>query len=85
MSLVRYTCVDCANVSPETDPKYSLIGLSGWRSQEVEQGGQSITEWRCPTCWARFKRKTMARTMTQLPSFDSLRGKQPGGNRGNDK
>ncbi|HLV19659.1 MAG TPA: hypothetical protein VKZ49_02215 [Polyangiaceae bacterium] len=50
-------CVDCKMASPETQTNYTLISSRhGWRlSQSVAEDGRRIIEWRCPTCWQRFR------------------------------
>ncbi len=74
MPIVRHTCVDCGTESPETELSYSLLSLAGWRELRVEEpGGGTKVEWRCPTCWAKYKRQTRAKTVTNLPKLDVLK------------
>jgi hypothetical protein len=40
--------------------------MSGWRETKLE-GNKS--EWRCPTCWAKHKRVTRAKTQFNLPKI----------------
>lgn len=51
------TCVDCGSKSPETDTNYTLISAQhGWRLHRGRTpDGQLVMEWRCPTCWRKFK------------------------------
>jgi hypothetical protein len=53
----RETCVDCKKPSPETDTNYTLISAEhGWRLHRTRAvDGTFLMEWRCPTCWQRFK------------------------------
>jgi hypothetical protein len=60
-----YQCIDCRAKSPVVETEYTLISSRfGWRlSRRVNRDGSLILEWRCPTCWARFKeQKQMAMT-----------------------
>ena len=66
----HHVCVDCKKRSPETELNYSLIGLAGWREVRAERDGVVVPEWRCPTCWVEFKKKTRARTQINLPSLE---------------
>jgi hypothetical protein len=68
MPIGRHTCVDCQTQSPETELTYSLIALAGWREQHTtDAAGATKVEWRCPSCWRTYKKRTLARTMTNLP------------------
>ncbi len=53
----RQTCVDCHELSPETETNYTLIGSRfGWRLLRTKDaGGNVLVEWRCPSCWRAYK------------------------------
>lgn len=50
-------CVDCKTRSPETQTNYTLISSRhGWRlTRNFDREGNKVMEWRCPTCWTRYK------------------------------
>ena len=74
MPIGHHTCVDCRTESPETELSYSLLGLAGWRELRVADGAGGVrVEWRCPSCWATFKRRTRAQTQTNLPKLETLK------------
>ncbi len=52
-------CVTCGEPSPETETNYTLISAAyGWRlSRTLDDQGQVKMEWRCPKCWAVYRRK----------------------------
>jgi hypothetical protein len=54
----RQVCVDCGRQAPETETDYTLISARfGWRlRREKTLDGTIILEWRCPDCWAEFKK-----------------------------
>jgi hypothetical protein len=56
-----FKCVDCAKLPPDAESAYTLIGgKSGWRlTRHRDAAGAVIPEWRCPECWAVFRKKTM--------------------------
>lgn len=73
MALGHQLCVDCKAKSPETELSYSLtLNMSGWRETKVADK----SEWRCPTCWAKHKRATRAKTQFNLPSIGSIGRKE---------
>ncbi|HEY1958801.1 MAG TPA: hypothetical protein VGH28_24470 [Polyangiaceae bacterium] len=76
MALGHHICADCKKQSPETELNYSLLGLAGWREQRTTDGAAKV-EWRCPTCWAAYKKRTRARTQVNLPSLESIPKKRP--------
>ena len=79
VGLGHHTCADCKKKSPETELNYSLLGLAGWREQRTKNAeGAETVEWRCPACWAAFKKRTRARTQVNLPSIESIPKKRPG-------
>jgi hypothetical protein len=49
----RQTCVDCHELSPETETNYTLIGSRfGWRlTRTKDASGNMVVQWRCPACW----------------------------------
>jgi hypothetical protein len=53
----RQTCVDCHELSPETETNYTLIGSRfGWRlTRRADADGKPLVEWRCPACWRTYK------------------------------
>jgi hypothetical protein len=53
----RQKCVDCHELSPETDTNYTLIGSRfGWRlTRTLDAQGVAGAEWRCPGCWKVYK------------------------------
>ena len=78
-----HQCVDCDVSSPETDTNYTLISARfGWRlTRRFDATGQLVLEWRCPTCWARYKEnRGMLRTpLDGVPAVSSpLRENAPG-------
>lgn len=54
----RRECVDCRKVSPETSTDYTLISAKfGWRLTRIQTAeGNYGLEWRCPSCWAEYKK-----------------------------
>jgi DNA-directed RNA polymerase subunit RPC12/RpoP len=52
-----YECVDCRAKSPAVETEYTLISSRfGWRlNRRVGRDGALVLEWRCPTCWTKFK------------------------------
>lgn len=51
------TCVDCGATSPPIHTNYTLIGAHAWRTVRIERNGVLMPMWRCPACFAKFKRK----------------------------
>lgn len=53
----RHVCVGCGQLSPPTTTSYTLISARyGWRlTLSKDEQGQRVPEWRCPTCWQRFR------------------------------
>jgi hypothetical protein len=50
------TCFDCGKLSPPTNTDNTLTTSFGWRMvRRPSEQGELRNEWRCPTCWARFK------------------------------
>ena len=54
-----HTCVDCGTTSPVTETNYTLISARhGWRlTLAQDEKGVRVMQWRCPTCWTRFRSK----------------------------
>jgi DNA-directed RNA polymerase subunit RPC12/RpoP len=52
-----HVCSDCGAESPEVETNYTLISARhGWRlTRAFLPDGKIRMEWRCPTCWVRFK------------------------------
>ena len=74
VALGHHTCTDCKTKSPETELGYSLtLNMAGWRESKLAEGK---SEWRCPTCWAKHKRATKAKTQFNLPSIGSIKRKE---------
>jgi len=59
----RQTCVDCRELSPETETNYTLISARfRWRlTRTKDADGKLHVEWRCPSCWLVYKAKRDAR------------------------
>ena len=54
--LGREKCLECGRMSPETNGENTLTTSYGWRIRKTIDGaGSPGVEWRCPTCWQRFK------------------------------
>ena len=55
-------CVGCGKAQPESESVYTLIGgKSGWRvTRQKEASGLITTQWRCPDCWAAFRKTSRA-------------------------
>ncbi|MGH7437330.1 MAG: hypothetical protein ACRENE_16760 [Polyangiaceae bacterium] len=65
-------CFTCSGEAPKTHTDYTLIGC-GWRLvRRPTPDGSFSFEWRCPTCWAKYK------AQTGHSSSASLRGKTGG-------
>lgn len=58
----RIFCLDCSAKSPEVETEYTLIsGRFGWRlTRRMARDGSAVLEWRCPTCWAKYKAEKAA-------------------------
>lgn len=57
MSGPTRTCVDCQKTAPEDAGDYTLISARfGWRlyRRKLDESNFKF-EWRCPSCWAKFK------------------------------
>jgi hypothetical protein len=73
MPVITHRCVDCGQESPPTEAKYSLLGLSGWRSlTRTSDDGSKVEDWRCPPCWTAHKKKGRAVTMVNVPRLKDL-------------
>jgi hypothetical protein len=69
--IVQYKCADCAAMSPPTESQYSMLTMAGWRQAPPELA-ERPNEWRCPTCWAAYKRRVRAQTQRFIPRLDDL-------------
>jgi hypothetical protein len=56
------TCIACHKQAPQTETDYTLISAQfGWRlTRSYGEDGSIRLEWRCPTCWAEYKRANHA-------------------------
>ena len=51
-------CVGCAAEPPASNGDSTLVSARGWRlTAAVGEGGSKLMQWRCPTCWARYRRR----------------------------
>ena len=57
----QQACVDCRASSPLTETNYTLISSRhGWRlNRKRVSEGKFVMEWRCPSCWSRFKEENV--------------------------
>jgi hypothetical protein len=60
-------CHDCGRTAPATDTNYTVVtSRYGWRLTRVtldipvEGKPMSGVEWRCPSCWQRYKGRAVA-------------------------
>jgi hypothetical protein len=51
----RPQCVSCKAVAPHTTTDHTVISSFGWRLGRRAALGRFVMEWRCPTCFKRFK------------------------------
>jgi len=53
-------CVACGADAPPTSTAFTLISQEfGWRLARRERAnGEIAIEWRCPACWAAYRRGT---------------------------
>jgi hypothetical protein len=76
-----YICVGCRARSPEVETEYTLISSRfGWRlTRRFDKDGRFAMEWRCPTCWQRYKsEKQLATTPSEgLPAYSEERSERP--------
>jgi hypothetical protein len=50
-------CVDCDSAAPPAHSETTLTFFLKWRlSTRVAPDGRHLAEWRCPSCWARYKK-----------------------------
>ena len=50
------TCTGCGKAAPTTNGEHTLTTGHGWRVRRAQSpDGCSVLEWRCPTCWQKFK------------------------------
>jgi hypothetical protein len=54
-------CIGCGAVAPPTKSGQSISSAHGWRlSRRAASNGSHFYEWRCPTCWRRYKDKILS-------------------------
>lgn len=53
----RPICVGCGAMAPDTDTNHTLISATfGWRlTRRKSFDGTTLLDWRCATCWRKFK------------------------------
>jgi hypothetical protein len=51
------TCIVCGQKAPEPSKEKTLISGYGWRVRLTPKGTH---EWRCPTCWKRYRSERTA-------------------------
>ena len=67
------TCSGCGKVAPTTNGEHTLTSSYGWRVRRVEApDGNTALEWRCPSCWAKFK-AAQGEAATSLPPTSGRR------------
>jgi len=55
------SCIDCKIEAPETNTEYTLISTQAWRLVRRQLSDVNfVFEWRCPTCWKKYKLRTGA-------------------------
>jgi hypothetical protein len=57
LELMLQECVDCKRTSQETNSSFTLISTAWRLTREKLPDGTIAGVWRCPECWAAFKRK----------------------------
>jgi hypothetical protein len=67
MSDQGHKCVECGAISPPTETNYTLISpRHGWRlTRAVDANGNKTMEWRCPSCWAKYRDRSKPPTKSQ--------------------
>jgi hypothetical protein len=62
-------CVDCRASAPRTETNYTLISSKhGWRlAKRIDAVTGLVFEWRCPSCWERYKATRGAPASTPRP------------------
>jgi len=52
-----HICVDCGTTSPSTETNYTLISARhGWRlTLGQDKNGVRTMQWRCPSCWVKYR------------------------------
>jgi hypothetical protein len=53
----RHVCAGCGQLSPPTTTNFTLISARhGWRlTLTKDEQGRQQPEWRCPTCWQKYR------------------------------
>jgi hypothetical protein len=71
----RHCCDGCGASAPETNTDYTLISRSfGWRlTRRTLPNGALAMEWRCASCWKKYKegRVVMSSIIPPLPSSET--------------
>jgi len=80
--LGQETCIGCASVSPEANSDNTLTTSFGWRLiRVVDAKGVGVIEWRCATCWAKYKAMQAARSEPPSARISSNPPRAPHRNR----
>jgi hypothetical protein len=55
-----HVCTDCGTTLPAMDDDSTLVSVKyGWRLvRRADDAGVMVSEWRCPTCWGRYRQKS---------------------------
>jgi hypothetical protein len=71
-------CIDCKKRAPTTQSDYTLISAQfGWRLSRTQlPNGTYEVDWRCPECWAAYKKRT--RPFATTGEFGSEARTDPG-------
>jgi hypothetical protein len=58
-----HVCTDCGASVPAQDDDSTLVSIKyGWRLvRHADDSGTMVSEWRCPTCWKRYRESTGGR------------------------
>jgi hypothetical protein len=72
-------CADCGKAPPPTATSYTLFSAKfGWRvASERAQDGGMIFHWRCPECWAAYKRMRAAGRAARTSDASPQEGSYP--------
>jgi hypothetical protein len=51
-------CIGCGAEPPPTNTDFTLVSAQGWRlTPAMNDDGKKVMQWRCPACWARYRRR----------------------------
>jgi hypothetical protein len=54
----KTTCVECDTAAPPTHGDLTLLSKLGWRLvRKHDLSGNVLSEWRCPDCAEKYKKK----------------------------